>query len=442
MLEKFSIPTESKATLVSIVCPGFKGHSTLDETEKSLDELRELLRTLGVVPQEQFIQHRKKLEAATVIGTGKLEDIAKKAKEDGSLFLALDFEITASQAKNLKKMTGMEVVDRCSIILEIFAKHAHTKEAKTQIEISRLEYMLPRLTALWTHFTRIRGGIGHRTGEGEQQLELDRRYVRERIRHYKKQLESVVISREEQRKRRTQNVISAAIVGYTNAGKSSLLNRLCKVDILEEDKLFSTLDSTCRTLNPDSKPPMVLVDTVGLLSNLPTQLISGFKSTLESAEFADLLVIVCDISDKNHDRHLNVVYEFLNELGIGDKEKFVVFNKSDRLLTMEEKLNAKLMLRTHPHSFLVSTFDDQDMIKLREYIIDFFLSKQKHYELLVPYADGEAHSQVTSKTNVISRTESESGIIYKVRAPEFIFLPLGLNKYLISTSSTSPTSTF
>ncbi|MBF0300500.1 MAG: 50S ribosome-binding GTPase, partial [Oligoflexia bacterium] len=193
-----------------------------------------------------------------------------------------------------------------------------------------------------------------------------------------------------------------------------------------------TLDSTCRTLKPESKPPMVLVDTVGLLSNLPTQLISGFKTTLESAEFADLLIIVCDISDKNHDRHLNVIYDFLKELGIDDKEKFVVFNKRDRLVTEEEKLNAKLMVRTHPHSFLVSSFDDEDMKKLREYTINFFLSKQTHYEVFVPYADGEAHSQITSKTNIVNKIDHQDGIFYKVRAPEFIFLPLGLSKYIVA----------
>lgn len=432
MFDNFSMPSDSKATLVSIVCPKFNGHDTSDETFASLRELRELLRTLGIVAQSEHIQHRNRADAATVIGKGKLLEIAEIARTEGSSLLIFDFELTASQVKNIKKLTELDAIDRCSVILEIFAKHAHTREAKIQIEISRLEYLLPRLTSFWSHFTRIRGGIGHRGGEGEQQLELDRRMIRKRIEHFRAQLKEVVVSREQQRKKRVKSVVTAALVGYTNAGKSSLLNRLCKVTVLEEDKLFSTLDVTCRTLNPESRPPMVMIDTVGLLSNLPASLITGFKTTLESAELADLLVIVCDISDKNHEKQLKVTMDFLSELKIDNKDKIIVFNKKDLLDSQGENLEAILMLRSHPNSFLISSYDNDDIKKLREFIINFFLSKQDYHDLFIPYSAGEAHAQILSKTNVVGQVNHQNGIFYRIRVPAFILQTLGVKEYILA----------
>src|SRR5690606_20271848 len=295
--------------------------STILETNNSLRELRELLRTLGLVDGEEYVQNKKNIDPATMLGMGKLEEIADAAREEGSELLVFDFELTASQIRNIKAITKMEVVDRNTVILEIFAHHARTKEAKIQIEISRLQYLLPRLTSMWGHFTKQRGGGRAVGGEGEQQLELDRRMIRERIEHYKKQLVEVQRSREQQRKKRQNQAVTAALVGYTNAGKSSLMNRLCRVNVLEENILFATLDSTFRTLNPDSKPPMILIDTVGFISNLPNTLIEGFKTTLESAQEADLLVIVCDISDPNYQKQLRVTKEVLKELGVQEKEQ-------------------------------------------------------------------------------------------------------------------------
>jgi GTP-binding protein HflX len=296
-----------------VTCPSLEGHGTTEETQASFTELRELLRTLGISSGSEHIQHKKKLESGTILGKGKLQEIAKLAKNEGSDLLVFDIELTASQVRNIKKLTDLDVIDRVYVILEIFAQHAQTKEAKIQIEIARLEYLLPRLSTLWTHFTRQKGGVGLK-GEGEQQLELDRRMIRERIESYKKQLGQVVKSRIEQRKRRQNKAITAALIGYTNAGKSSLMNRMCRVNVLEEDKLFATLDSTFRMLNPDTKPPMILIDTVGFISNLPNTLVTGFRTTLESAIEADLLIIVVDLSDANYKKHLEVTHEVLKEL--------------------------------------------------------------------------------------------------------------------------------
>ena len=427
--EDFKLPLGQKATLVSIVCDKFESHSTVFETNNSLRELRELLRTLGIVAGEEYVQNKKQVDPSTMLGEGKLQEIADLAREQDSNLLVFDFELTASQVRNIKKITQLEVVDRNTVILEIFAHHARTKEAKIQIEISRLKYLLPRLTAMWGHFSKQRSSGAAIGGEGEQQLELDRRMVRERIEFYKKQLEEVQRSREQQRKKRQNQAVTAALVGYTNAGNSSLMNRLCRVNVLEENKLFATLDSTFRTLNPDSKPPMIMIDTVGFISNLPNTLIQGFKTTLESALEADLLLIVCDISDPNYQKHLRVTQEVLKELKIEDKNQIVVFNKKDLL---NDPVRARIIMRNHPNSFLVSSYDEEDMKNLRNHVIDYFLSKQDHYDLFISYEFGEAHSRIRGNANILNTVSHEQGIFYRIRIPDFIFQQLGLSQFILA----------
>lgn len=429
--EEYKLPLGRKASLVSIVCEKFENHSSILETNNSLRELRELLRTLGLIAGEEYVQNRKQLDPATMLGEGKLQEIAEGAREEGSELLVFDFELTGAQLRNIKEITKLEVVDRNTVILEIFAHHARTKEAKIQIEISRLQYLLPRLTSMWGHFSKQRASGAAIGGEGEQQLELDRRMVRERIEFFKKQLEEVQKSREQQRKKRQNQAVTAALVGYTNAGKSSLMNRLCKVNVLEENKLFATLDSTFRTLNPDSKPPMIMIDTVGFISNLPNTLIQGFKTTLESALEADLLVIVCDISDPSYQKHLRVTQEVLKELKIEEKDQIIVFNKKDIL---NDPVRARIIMRSYPNSFLVSSYDEEDMKNLREYIINYFLSKQDHYDLFIPYEAGEAHSRIRGNANILNQVSHEQGIFYRIRIPDFIFQQLGLNSYILAPS--------
>ncbi len=427
--EEYKLPLGQKASLVSIVCEKFENHATVLETNNSLRELRELLRTLGLVGGEEYVQNRKQLDPATMLGEGKLQEIADAAREEGSELLVFDFELTGAQLRNIKEITKLEIVDRNTVILEIFAHHARTKEAKIQIEISRLQYLIPRLTSMWGHFSKQRGGGRAVGGEGEQQLELDRRMVRERIEYYKKQLEEVQRTREQQKKKRQNQAVTAALVGYTNAGKSSLMNRLCKVNVLEENKLFATLDSTFRTLNPDSKPPMIMIDTVGFISNLPNTLVQGFKTTLESAMEADLLILVCDISDPNYAKHLRVTQEVLKELKIEDKEQVIVFNKKDIL---NDPVRARIIMRNYPNSFLVSSYDEQDMRGLRDFVINFFLSKQDHYDLFVPYEAGEAHSRIRGNANILNSVSHEQGIFYRIRIPDFIFQQLGLNSFILA----------
>ena len=426
---EFHISREAKASMVSIICPKFEEHKSEVETQRSLTELRELLRTLNIETGYQYIQNRQNLDPATVLGSGKLKEIAQKAEDEGSSLLVFDFELTASQIRNIRRITGMSVVDRVHVILEIFAEHARTRDAKIQIEIARLQYILPRLSGFWTHLGRQRGGIGVRGGEGEKQIELDRRIIRQRIEFYKKEIKLISKSREQQKKKRQNQAVTAALVGYTNAGKSSLMNRMCRVDIKEEDKLFATLDTTLRTLNPDTKPPMILIDTVGFISNLPNSLIEGFKTTLESALEADLLIIVCDVSDPNYKKHLEVTIEVLDELGAGEKEKIIVFNKKDLL---NDPIKAKIIKRIHPGSFVVSSFNQDDMKELRTHIMDYFLDKQDKYDLFIPYDAGEYHSVVAGKCNIVKTSNHEKGIYYRVRVPDFIFNRSGLKDYILS----------
>lgn len=425
----YQIEFDKKACMVSLICPNFESHSTQEKTQHSLNELRELLRTLGLETiEESFVQQKNHLDSATMLGSGKIKEIAEYCKNVGVDTLVFDFELTASQMRNIKKISGLEILDRCMVILEIFAIHAKSNQARLQVEISKLEYMLPRLQSLWTHFSKQKGGIGLK-GEGEQQLELDRRIIRQKITTYKKRLDEIAIQRQQQKKKRGRMALTAALIGYTNAGKSSLMNNLCQTDLLSEDKLFATLDSTYRTLNPDTHPPMILVDTVGFIQNLPSSLVEGFKSTLESALEADLLIIVCDLSDPNYQRHLEVTNKIIEDLGASEKPKFIVFTKKDML---QSPFLPHLSKKLYQESFLLNTKDQQEILNLKQHIVDFFLSTQPIYEIFVPYQDSKAHSTVRANTNIMNEVHHEEGIFYKFKTADFLFEKLNLQRFLTS----------
>ncbi len=424
-IEEYTLKTDGSATIVSIVSSKVDGHSDEQRTTASIEELKELLINIGIETDFSAYQKKESPDAATMVGKGKLLEISDEAKRRGSKFLVFDFELTASQMRNIKNLCGLEVIDRNSVILEIFARNARTKEARIQVEISKLNYILPRLTSMWTHFTKQKGGIGLK-GEGEQQLELDRRIIRKKIERLEKDLKEIKSSREQRSKKRNKKAIVAALVGYTNAGKSSIMNRLCKVNVLEENKLFATLDSTYRMLNPDTKPPMILVDTVGFISNLPNTLVEGFKTTLESALEADLLIHVCDLSNPDYQQHIEVTNKVLNDLGIEEKKQIMVFTKKDKVL---DQFLPKLQMRKYEASFFVSTYNEEDMKELKAFVIDYFLKKQEVHELFIPYDRGEAHSLVSSQTNIIKISHHETGIFYAIKVPTFIFERLNLSQY-------------
>ena len=291
----------------------------IEEMEHSLEELKELVTTAGAVSLEMFIQSREQIHPGTYLGKGKLDELKERIAELGATGIVCDDELTPAQMRNMEQILDTKVMDRTLIILDIFAQRANTREGKIQVELAQLRYRAARLIGSGTALSRLGGGIGTR-GPGESKLESDRRVIHERISVLKRELEDVKRHREVTRSRRTQNRMPVvAIVGYTNAGKSTLLNALTGADILAEDKLFATLDPTTRNLVLPTGEEVLLTDTVGFIRKLPHHLIDAFKSTLEEAKYADIILHVVDSSNPQMDIQMQVVYETLRELEVGDK---------------------------------------------------------------------------------------------------------------------------
>lgn len=300
---------------------------TPEQVTEYLDELEFLATTADIVTLKRFTQRLHKPEGRTYIGSGKLAEVKAWMEEHDAHSVIFDDELTPAQQRNLEKELGKPVLDRPRLILDIFASRARTAHAKTQVELAQYEYMLPRLTKLWTHLERQRGGTGTRGGAGEKEIETDRRLVRDRISLLKGQLKSIDRQMATQRSNRGK-LIRVALVGYTNVGKSTLLNLISKSDVFAENKLFATLDTTVRKIVLGNLP-FLLSDTVGFIRKLPTQLIESFKSTLDETREADLLLHVVDISHHNFEEQYQTVKQTLNEIGAGDKPVIVVFNKID-----------------------------------------------------------------------------------------------------------------
>jgi len=316
--------TEEKAVFVGIIRQGEDER----RVREYLDELEFLADTAGFIGDKQFIQKVDKPEKATYIRSGKLEEIAAYCEENCIKYVIFDDELSPMQQRNIEKVIKISsVIDRTSLILEIFSQRAKTAYAKMQVDLARYNYMLPRLAGMWTHLERQRGGIGTRGGMGESQIEVDRRIVRERIAKLKEQLKKVDKQMATQRGNRGQ-LVRLSLVGYTNVGKSTLMNVLSKSTVFAENKLFATLDTTVRKVVIENCP-FLLSDTVGFIRKLPTQLIEAFKSTLDEVREADILVHVVDVSAPDFEEQMQVVHKTLKEIGAGDKPQYVIFNKID-----------------------------------------------------------------------------------------------------------------
>lgn len=302
-----------------------------DDTQESLDELQELVKTAGAHTIGMSIQNREQIHPGTYIGKGKIEEVKNMIFELGATGVVADDELSPAQLRNLEEMLGTKVMDRTLIILDIFAKRATTNEGKIQVELAQLKYSLARLVGLRSSLSRLGGGIGTR-GPGEKKLEMDRRLARERVSQLNRELSEVKRHRELTRTQRSKtNIPIAAIVGYTNAGKSTLLNTLTGAGVLEEDKLFATLDPTTRNLELPSKQQILITDTVGFIRKLPHHLIEAFKSTLEEAKYADIILHVVDASNPQMEHQMHIVYETLADLGIRDKPVLTLYNKQDKV---------------------------------------------------------------------------------------------------------------
>jgi len=408
---------EERAVLVSLE---LKSQQISDEEVRySLEELRSLADTAGVETLEAIVQVRDRPDAAWFIGKGKVDELKQLKDALGANVILFNQELSGAQVRNLETALDCKIVDRTQIILDIFAQRAKTREGKLQVELAQLQYLLPRLAGHYKNLSRLGGGIGTR-GPGETKLELDRRHIQRRIHDLKQQLAEVARHRRLHRtQRRGSGVIQVALVGYTNAGKSTLLNRLTGADVLAENKLFATLDPTSRRLRLPNGREIVLTDTVGFIQQLPHDLVAAFRATLEEVNEADLILHVVDSSSPMRDRQIEVVQEVLAELGAHEKEQMMIFNKIDLLSPLERES----LIASGP-SLKISAFSDDDLERL---IV--FLQKKFEKETLrfrVPADRGDLIAMLY-RMGECTPLPSEGGdperIAYEVRTSRDAYLP-------------------
>jgi GTP-binding protein HflX len=381
---------------------------------EDLSELGELLRTAGVAVVGEMVQRREQPHPNSYLGPGKVAEAKAQAKECDANLIACDDELTARQERNLEEALGLPVVDRTTVILDIFASHAGSAEGKLQVELAQLEYNMARMRGLWSHLERLGGGIGTR-GPGETQIETDRRLARNRIAALRRRLEHVKGTRAVQRAERERAALpTVALVGYTNAGKSTLLNALTGAEVGVRDRLFHTLDPTTRTLRLSGRPHL-LTDTVGFISKLPHQLIDAFAATLEETRRAELLVHVLDASAPEAQREVmrQAVEQTLEEIGVGERPRILALNKVDLL---DEQAREELRF-AHPDAVLVSGADGEGLVVLGERIERDLAHTLRPLDLLVPYADGGSLAELHELAGEVSREDTAEGVRVRALVP-------------------------
>ena len=378
----------------------------LYDAEVSMDELEELARTAGAVVAAKIIQKRDKPDTATYVGSGRLEEIKDFTEANDVDLLIFDGELTPSQQRNIEDETDVRVIDRTTLILDIFAARARSNEGKIQVELAQLKYSLPRLGGKGTQMSRLGGGIGTR-GPGESKLESDRRHIRRRIQSLQEELVQIAKRRENLRTRREKDgVETVAIVGYTNAGKSTLMNTLTNAGVLAENKLFATLDPTSRALTlPDGRTVM-LIDTVGLVRRLPHQLVDAFRSTLEEAANATVILNICDASDEHCTEHLNVTMNLLAALGCADKPIISVLNKCDLC-------GGSFVLPAQGEFVMISAKTGEGLGNLLAKIQLSLPLTRKKAELLIPYSDGGLVNYIREEGVMLKEDYRPDGIYVK-----------------------------
>ena len=406
------ISTEEKKEKFILVAVSISGEK---ETQSSLDELDELVYTAGAESLGRLVQNRERIHAVTYLGKGKLEELKEMLlymEADGVL---CDDELSPAQLRNLERILDTKVVDRTMLILDIFAKRASTGEGKIQVELAQLKYAAVRLVGLRSSLSRLGGGIGTR-GPGEKKIELDRRLIHNRISVLKEELREVKKQRDIRRKARKDNFV-IAIVGYTNAGKSTFLNKLTGADVLAEDKLFATLDPTTRKLKLPSGNEVLLTDTVGFIRKLPHHLIEAFKSTLEEAKYADLILHMIDASNPEADTQMLIVYNTLRELGIEDKEVVSLYNKIDIMpedTILPRDFHAE-------HTLKISAKTGEGLEEFKE-LMDKILRQQRIYlEKLIPYKDSAKLALIRKHGKLELEDYREDGIYIKAMVPTNIY---------------------
>lgn len=388
----------------------------LEKAEQSLDELGELVKTAGAEVAGQMIQLRDAVHPGTYIGSGKLDELKWLVWEKEADGIVCDDELSPSQINNLEEVLDCKIMDRTLVILDIFAARASTKEGKIQVELAQLKYRQSRLTGLGKSLSRLGGGIGTR-GPGEKKLEMDRRLIKSRIAQLNRELADVRRHREVTREQRSRNHMPVcALVGYTNAGKSTLLNTLTGASVLEEDKLFATLDPTTRVLNLPGGQKILLTDTVGFISKLPHNLIEAFRSTLEEAKYADVILHVADMSNPQMDEQMYVTYETLEELGVLNKTVITVFNKCDKagedLLIRDFKSDARVV---------VSAKTGQGLDTLKEILEDWIREQRMEIKRLYPYAEAGKIQLIRAYGEVTKEEYQAEGIYIEGFVPRELY---------------------
>lgn len=382
--------------------------SMLDECQRSLDELERLLNTAGGECFAKVIQVKDKFDPRTCIGKGKVEEISELAKNNNVTLVVFDFELSPAQIRNLENDIGdVTVIDRSMLILDIFALHAVSGEGKLQVELAQLRYSAPRLTGKGIELSRQGGGIGSR-GPGESKLETDRRHLHEKIVSLEKRLSELEHNRSIMRAQRDRSGLTkVALVGYTNAGKSTLLNKITGSDVLAEDKLFATLDPTTRKMELETGESILITDTVGFIRKLPHHLVKAFKSTLDEVVYADILLIVSDVNDPEVREHLEVTKSVIEELGASDKPIIYVYNKCD----LTEGISYAIL---SDNSVCLSARSGEGIDVLLDMICTEIGKGKREYTLLIPYTEQSALNQLYKTYNVISVDYTDSGISVKV----------------------------
>lgn len=401
-----------------------------DDTRQSLAELRELVKTAGAQVCDVVIQNREAVHPGTYIGKGKIEELACLAAQYDADGIVCDDELSPAQLKNLEEELNCKVLDRTLVILDIFAARASTSEGKIQVEMAQLKYRMSRLAGLGLglSMSRLGGGVGTR-GPGEKKIEMDRRLIRDRIAQLKSELDEVVRHREVTRQQRKKTSMPvAAIVGYTNAGKSTLLNRLTDADVLSEDKLFATLDPTTRELVLTNKSRVLLTDTVGFIRKLPHHLIDAFRSTLEEARYADIIVHVVDASNDDMERQMEIVYDTLQELEVGDKPVITLFNKCD-MLDMTDS-SAKPRDFKADKTVYISAKTGQGLDEFEEALGDILRGSKVYIEHCYGFADAGKIQVIRQYGQLMSEDYTADGIMVKGYIGKEYLDRAGLSSYL------------
>ena len=410
MIEKKEIVNE-KTIIIGVIQSG----QTDEIINEHLDELELLAETAGAEVVGRITQKVSKINSATFIGKGKANQIISQAKELDVKLIIFDDELSPGQIKNYHNLSDkIKVLDRSGLILDIFRKHARTKEATTQVDLAYLEYLLPRLTRQWTHLERQMGGIGTRAGMGETQIEVDRRLIRTRITRLKRDLKKIEKERDTQSIRR-QSEFRVSLVGYTNAGKSTFFKAITGSEVYIKDQLFATLDTTIRKLDLDSSHEILLSDTVGFIRKLPHNLVASFKSTLKEVLEADLILVVLDISSPQIKDHVNTISDVLKEMGANQIPIIQVLNKVD--LISDGKMIEKLQ-RSFPEAVTISAQNHLKLSDIKQRIIQMMESNYRTVDLEFSYDDGRVISQVQQGVEVLKREYEEDSVRLKIRGSQ------------------------